>query len=85
MPQGDELNPHPVQRVEVGIGRQLRVEDEFLGQVSGPLLPEVDEAENFIILLIFAEFPVGVAENSRLGVLGQEGQQPLLCRLRLEM
>jgi hypothetical protein len=47
--------------------------------VSSPLLPEVDEAEDLIILLILTGFPIGVAENSRLGVLGQEHQRPLLA------
>ena len=54
-PQGDELDPQPVQLVELGIGRQLRVEDQLLGQAAGPLLPEFDEAEDLVVLLVLAQ------------------------------
>jgi hypothetical protein len=72
------VDPHPVQLVEVGVGRQLGVEDEFSGQPAGPLLPELDEAEDLVILLVLAQLPVGVAEDAGVGVLGQERQHPLL-------
>jgi hypothetical protein len=36
---GYELDAHPVQPVQVDVGRQLGVEDELLGQAAGPLLP----------------------------------------------
>ena len=74
----DELDSHPVQLVQVGIGRQLGVEDEFLGQMAGPLLPELDEAEDLIVLLVLAQLPVGIAEDAGIGVLGQERQHSLL-------
>ena len=77
-PQRDELDPHPVQLVEVGVGRQLGVEDQFLGQAAGPLLPEVDEAEDLVVLLVLAQLAVGIAEDAGVGVLGQERQHPLL-------
>ena len=77
--QRDELNPHPVQLVEVGIGRQLGVEDQLLGETAGALLPEVDEAEDLVVLLVLPQLAVGVAEDARLGVLGQEGQHSLLA------
>ena len=77
-PQRDELDPHPVQLVEVGVGRQLGVEDQFLGQPAGPLLPELDEAEDLVVLLVLAQLAVGIAEDAGVGVLGQERQHPLL-------
>ena len=77
-PQGDELNPQPVQLAELGIGRQLGVEDQLLGKAASPLLPELDEAEDLIIPLVLPQVGVGVAEDSSVGVLGQERQHPLL-------
>jgi hypothetical protein len=77
-PQGDELDPLAIQLAEVGIGRQLRVKDEFLGQAPGPLLPEVDEAEDLVVLLVLAQLAIGVAEDAGLGILGQERQDSLL-------
>ena len=71
-------NPQPVQLVELGVGRQLGVEDQFLGVPPGPLLPEPDEAEDLVVLLVLAQLAVGIAEDAGLGVLGQEGQHPLL-------
>ena len=69
--------------LEVGVGRQLGVEDQFLGEMAGALLPELDEAEDLVILLVLAQFPVGVAEDARLRVLGQECQHPLLASASL--
>ena len=48
------------------------------GTLSGPLLPELHEAEDLVVLLVLAQSGVGVAEHVGLGVLGQEGQDPLL-------
>src|SRR5580693_1190979 len=77
-PQRDELDPHLVQLVEIGVGRQLGVEDEFFGKVAGPLLPVGDEAKDLIVLLALAQIGVGVAENPGISVLGQESQDSFL-------
>ena len=37
-----------------------------------------DEAENLIVLLFFSQLPVGVAKNSRIGVLGEKSQDSFL-------
>src|SRR5271157_1804452 len=76
--QGDELNPQPIEFIEIGIGRQLGVKDQFIGISPGPFLPEPDEAEDLIVLLVLAQFAVGVTEDAGLGVLRQEGQDALL-------
>ena len=73
-PQGDELDPQPVQLAELGIGRQLGVEDQLFGQAASPLLPELDEAEDLIITLVLTQLGIGVAENSSVGVLRQKRQ-----------
>ncbi len=62
---------------------QLGVEDQLLRKATGPLVPEIDEADDLIVLLILPQFPVGVAENARLRVLGQECQHPLLTSASL--
>ena len=76
--QRDELNPQPVELVELGVGRQLGIEDQFFRISPRPFLPEPDEAEDLIVLLILAQFTIGVAEDAGLGVLRQEGQDALL-------
>ena len=82
--QRDEPNPQPVELTELGVGRQLGVEDQFLGIPPGPVLPELDEAEDLGILLVLAQFAVGVAEDAGVGVLHQEGQDAFLGPTRLE-
>jgi len=37
------------------------------------VLPEVDKAQDFIRLVVLAYLAVGIAEQPRVGVLGQEG------------
>ena len=44
-----------------------------------PLLPERHEAEDLVIPLVLAQLGIGVAEDTGLGVLSQEGQDPLLA------
>jgi hypothetical protein len=46
--------------------------------MASPLLPELDEAEDLIVLLVLAQLPVGIAEDAGFGVLGQERQHSLL-------
>jgi hypothetical protein len=72
------LNSHSVQFIELGIGRQLGVEDQLLRQAAGPLLPELDKAEDLIIALILSQFGIGIAEDSGIGILRQERQHSLL-------
>jgi len=76
--QGDELNSQPIEFIEFGVGRQLGIEDQFFGIPPGPFLPEPDEAEDLIVLLVLAQFAVGITEDAGLGVLHQEGQDAFL-------
>src|SRR6202011_1725534 len=46
---------------------------------ASALLPVIDKSEDFVILLLLPYASVGVAEYPRAGVLGQEGQYPLLA------
>ena len=69
--------------VQVGVGGQLGVEDQFLGQLAGALLPELDESQDLVVLLVLAELGVGVAEDAAVGVLGEEGQDALLTATAL--
>ena len=56
------------------VGGQLRIEDQMPRQLAVLALPEVDEAEDLLGLLAFAEIGVGVAEGAAVGVLGEEGE-----------
>jgi hypothetical protein len=56
------LHPFFVQDVEIGINGQLRVKDELFGIVASALFPELDELQDFICLLLFADGGIGVAE-----------------------
>ena len=76
--QGDEFNSQPIELIELGVGRQLGIEDQFFGISPRPFLPKLDEAEDLIVLLALAQFTVGVTEDAGLGVLDQEGQDALL-------
>ena len=76
--QGDELDAQAIELVELGVGRQLGVEDQFFGILPRPLLPEPGEAEDLVILVALAQFPVGIAEDAGRGILHQEGQDALL-------
>ena len=72
------MNPQPVELVEVGVGRQLGIENQFFRVSPRPFLPEPDEAEDLIILLILTQFTIGVAKDASLCILRQEGQNALL-------
>ena len=67
--QRDELNPQPVEFVELGVGRQLGIKNQFFRMPPGPFLPELDEVEYLIVLLILTQFTVGVAKDTSLGIL----------------
>ena len=58
----------------MGVGGELGIEDQFLGQDAGALLPEVHEAENLVGLVGLAQLGVGIAEDAAVGILGEEGQ-----------
>src|SRR4030067_3263881 len=62
----------------MAIGGQLGVKDQFLRTFPRSLLPELDESKNLLILLVLSQLSIGIAENPLLGILGQEGQNPLL-------
>src|SRR4029077_6838209 len=50
--EGDEVDAQEVEVVEAGVGGQSGVEDEFLGVMAGPLLPEAHEVQDSVVLLI---------------------------------
>ena len=81
----DELNPQPVEFVEVGVGRQLGIENQFFFRVSPrPFLPEPDEAEALIILLILTQFTIGVAKDTVSASCRRKARMPFCRRLRLD-
>jgi hypothetical protein len=77
-PERDEANPHPIEPIQMAIGRQLGVKDQLLGELPGSLLPELDEPKDFLILLILSQLSIGIAKHPFFSILGQEGQNPLL-------
>ena len=78
-PEGDKGNAFLVEPVEVGIGGDLGIEDEFLGASAGTLLPIVNKLEDLIVLFRFTQLPIGVAENPRIGIVGEKCQDTLLA------
>src|SRR5262249_32628558 len=68
-----------VEPVEIRVGGQARVEDQFLRRRAGLLLPEIDEAQDLPGLLGLGDAGPGVAEDALAGVPGQEGQDALLA------
>jgi hypothetical protein len=62
---------------EVGIGGELRVEDEVPGSFTVALFPEVHESRHLIGFLPFPEIRVGVTKQLAFGVLSEEGQDGL--------
>jgi hypothetical protein len=51
---------------------------KLLGQHPVARLPELDEAQDFIVLLILAQIRIGIAEHLLPGILGKEGEDALL-------
>ena len=78
-PQGHEFNVHLVELVEIGVGGEPRIKDQFLGYLAGLLLPELNEAEHLVVLLIFPQIGVGVAEDLVVLLLGDESQDAFLA------
>ena len=81
--QGDTADATTVQVVKVGIGGELRIEDQLFGQAPGALLPEIDKAQDLVILLLFADIGVGTAEHAPLAILRQESEHALLTAAAL--
>ena len=77
-PERDKSNPHLIELIQMAIGGQLGVKDQFLGKFPGSLLPELDESKDLLILLVLSQLSIGIAEHPFLGILGQEGQNPFL-------
>ena len=76
--EGDEANAALVQPVEVFVSGQLRIEDQLDGRTAGAFLPEVDEPQDLVGLLVFGDTGVGVAQDAGGGIAGQEDQDALL-------
>jgi hypothetical protein len=70
--------PPLVEFVQIGVGRELGVEDELAGKLSGVLLPELDKPQDLVVLVGFAHFGIGRAEDTGVGIPGEEGQEALL-------
>ncbi len=68
-----------VESGQVFVGGQFRVEDQLLGQTTASLPPELEEAEDFVVLLVLAQLGVGVTEDPPVVVLGEEGEDSLLA------
>ena len=78
-PQGHEPDPAPVQAIEMGVRRQLRIEHQLLGRAPRPALPEVHELQDLVGLLRLGDARVGIAEDPLGGIAGEEDQDALLA------
>jgi hypothetical protein len=65
-------DPGGIQLVEPFVSRELGIEYEALWQLAMLTLPELDQTEDFLGLLTFANVGVRVAEHLTVGVLGEE-------------
>ena len=77
--QGHEQDATLVDFLEMLIGGEPGVKNQFRGQRSGLLLPEIDETQNLAGLLGFGNPGVGIAENALGGIARQENQDALLA------
>jgi hypothetical protein len=82
-PQSDEADLLRIERVQVCVGGELAVEDQLLRQRPGARLPELDEAQDFIVLLILAQIRIGIAEHLLLRILGEEDEDAFLAAAAL--
>jgi hypothetical protein len=64
--------------IQMAIGRQPGVKDQFFGKFPRSFPPELDESKDLLILLVLSQLAVGIAKNLLLSILGQEGQNPFL-------
>ena len=70
---------HVVETDEIFVGGELGVKNEVAWQLAVGLVPELDEAKDFVVLLALAQVSVGVAEGVAVGVLSEEGENALLA------
>ena len=49
--ESDEVDPQAIELIELGVGRQLGIEDQLLGISPRPFFPEPGEAKDLVILL----------------------------------
>src|SRR5437660_82105 len=77
--QGEEADTTLVQAAQVGVGGQLGVEHPFLRRVPGLPLPESNELQDLVRLVVLGDAGMGVAQDPVTGVAGQEGQDALLA------
>jgi hypothetical protein len=55
----DELHTFLIEPVQICVGRQFRVENQFLGQLASAPFPELNERHNLVILLLLSQIRVG--------------------------
>jgi hypothetical protein len=72
------VDPQAIELVELGVGRQLGIEDQLLRISPRPVLPEPSETEDLVVLFALAERAVGVAEDTGRGILYEESQDAFL-------
>ena len=77
-PESNENNTFLVQLVEVGIGGELRVKNEFVWDLAGSLFPIADKLENLVILFLFTKLSISVAKDPGVRILRQKSQHTLL-------
>ncbi len=76
--QGQEVDASLVDPPKVGMRRQPGIEHQFPGRPAIAFLPEPNEPEDFVILILLADPGVGVDEQAGVGVAGKEGEDSLL-------
>ena len=81
--KSEEADAELVELGEVGVGGEGAVEDEFARVVAGLILPSGGEAQDLVVLVLLADGGVGVAEDARVGVAGEEGEDALLAAAAL--
>ena len=78
-PQGYKQDATPVEFLQLRIGCELGVKDQFGGQRSGLLLPEVDKTQDLAGLLSLGNSGVGIAKNPLGGIARQKNENALLA------
>ena len=69
------------------MGREAGIEHQFPGRSAVALLPELDEAQDLVVLVPLADPGIGVDEQAGVGVSGSGLYHPHKghCRTVLEM
>src|SRR4030042_5881393 len=70
-PERNKGNPHPIEPIQIAIGRQLGVKNQFFGKLPRSFTPALDESKNLLVLLVLSQLSVGIEENPLLSILGQ--------------